>query len=437
VAALRSNPAEGSQTGEAPYLTIVAASRNDDHGLGMTRRMQTFVNALIAQCDRHRLQAELLLVDWNPPPDRPPLAEALEWPPSEGYCRVRVVQVPAALHSRLDHSDRLPLFQMIAKNVGIRRAESPFVLATNVDLLFSDGLMRFLARRKLDPAKVYRVDRFDISEAIDPEWPVEQQLEYCRANVIRINRRNGSLDVRTGDFYAIYRGARWIAALPWVFGSAGSLAIAVYRRVYAAVYWFVAGFNDPRKVPGRIKRRLGRLARRLAGKPVPARETGRALGGGGSARERLGRLREDWIAEKARVRLHTNASGDFTLMSKQAWLRSGGYAELEMYSMHIDGLQLYQARYSGTSEKFLRYPIYHIEHQAGFKPEPDGARRLVQRLESAAIPQVSNEQLSAWILEMYLTQKPIEFNQSDWGFADEDLPEGTVHLDRAAPRRQS
>src|SRR5437588_6769749 len=101
-----------------PYLSVVVTSRNDDHGQSLLRRMQTFVNALIGQCKRHGLPAELLLVEWNPPADRPRLAEALRWPADTGPCRVRLIEVPPGLHRRFQHSEALPLFQMIGKNVG-------------------------------------------------------------------------------------------------------------------------------------------------------------------------------------------------------------------------------------------------------------------------------------------------------------------------------
>ena len=63
-----------------PYLSVVVTSRNDDHGASLLRRMQTFVNAFIGQCQRHHLEAELVLVEWNPPPDRPRFINALQWP---------------------------------------------------------------------------------------------------------------------------------------------------------------------------------------------------------------------------------------------------------------------------------------------------------------------------------------------------------------------
>ena len=63
----------------SPYLSVVATARNDDHGANLLRRVQTFLNALIAQTERRKLPLELVLVDWNPPAGRPPLAEVLQW----------------------------------------------------------------------------------------------------------------------------------------------------------------------------------------------------------------------------------------------------------------------------------------------------------------------------------------------------------------------
>src|SRR5881227_2143419 len=104
----------------APYLSIVATTRNDDHGVGQLARTQKFLDALAAQCERHGLDAELVLVEWNPPPDRPGLRDVLRWPAPGDHFEARIVEVPASIHDRLEYSDRLPLFQMIAKNVGIR-----------------------------------------------------------------------------------------------------------------------------------------------------------------------------------------------------------------------------------------------------------------------------------------------------------------------------
>src|SRR5262245_55241701 len=113
---------------EVPHLSVVAVSRNDDHGGDLQGRMQQFVNGFIAQCRKHRLNAELILVEWNPPVERPPLEDSLEWPADFGPAHVRVVTVPPELHASLRHARALALFQMIGKNVGIRRTRGRYVL---------------------------------------------------------------------------------------------------------------------------------------------------------------------------------------------------------------------------------------------------------------------------------------------------------------------
>lgn len=421
-----------------PYLSVIATARNDDHGGNPLYRTQLFVNGLVAQCDRYEVPAELVLVEWNPPADRPRLAEVLEWPASE-WCDVRIIEVPHELHSTLEHSDRLPLFQMIGKNVGIRRARGEFVLATNIDILFSNELMELIASRELDPARVYRVDRVDVPAEIDPEWSMDEQLDFCRRRAIRVNKYDMTIDLLTGKKYRIYKDVPMILrALPESLLARTHLVRYLLWRVYAFLYWIVAGFNDPKRVPERVRRRLRRLAMLVANDPEVAPDAAAAVASARTlwrlpklalhvirlALHDVRRRSRDFLAavewERSRLRLHTNASGDFTLMSQDAWNRAGGYAEFEMYSMHIDGLVLYQARYAGILERRLPHAVYHIEHGGGFKPE---SRDLTERLEQAAIPQISNDQLMTWIYEMYKTNRPIPFNDDDWGFAGETLPE--------------
>jgi hypothetical protein len=481
---------------EQPYLSVVASTRNDDHGGNPLYRTQLFVNGLLAQCDRHKVPAELILVEWNPPADRPRMAQALTWPETEGWCDVRIIEVPHEAHRRLEHSDRLPLFQMIAKNVAIRRARGEFVAATNIDILLSDELMEFIAARKLRHGRMYRVDRYDVPAEIDPDWDMAAQLRFCRESAIRINRREGTLELRTGRYFGIYpmhtpsawlrntrRGRRVAASrLGRMLGlqrlatpsarpdgpvgrvwnsdlAARARRTGVVRgvwtttrivrficwRIYAFFYWLIAGFNDPRKVPDRVRRRLRRPVAALAASEVAttdgaAADDGAQAEGGGPApasgpvgglagacaalvRRKIRSLHEMWEIEQARIRLHTNASGDFTLLARDDWERTGGYAEFEMYSMHIDGLLLYSGHYLGLHEQYLPFPTYHIEHGGGFRPEVEGSEALYTILEERAIPKTSDEQLMGYIREMYRTGRPIEFNRPDWGFVGETFPE--------------
>ncbi len=186
-----------------PYLSIVVTSRNDDHGGDLLRRMQTFLNALVGQTKRHGLPVELLLVEWNRPPEKPPLGMALEWPEDFGPFSARIIQVPLEVHQRYRHADALPLYQMIAKNAGIRRAQGDFILATNIDILFSDELFRFLSGRKLEPGKMYRIDRYDIDSNVPADAAVDAQLEYAKNHLLRINTREGTFGLTPDGFRAL------------------------------------------------------------------------------------------------------------------------------------------------------------------------------------------------------------------------------------------
>src|SRR6185295_19067622 len=177
-----------------PYLSVVVASRNDTQGGDPLARLQTLVNTLNAQCGRYGLDAELIVVDWNPPADRPRLRDAVRTP-SPGGLALRFIEVPPAVHSAIPFSDGLPLFQMIAKNAGIRRARGRFVVSTNIDIVLSNELVQFLAERRLQPGRMYRVDRHDIDNTIPVEAPLEEQMAFCATRQIRVHGPEGTYAV--------------------------------------------------------------------------------------------------------------------------------------------------------------------------------------------------------------------------------------------------
>ncbi len=178
-----------------PYLSLVVATRNDDHGGNLLGRTQIFLDGWLTHARRYNIPSELIFVEWNPPADRPPLAEALKWPADFGPCAVRIIEVPADVHQRYQHAAGLPLYQMIGKNVGIRRARGRFVLATNIDILFSNELAAFLGAQQLQANRLYRVDRFDAMSDVPPGVPLDEQLAYCSTHLIRVNRREGTFEV--------------------------------------------------------------------------------------------------------------------------------------------------------------------------------------------------------------------------------------------------
>lgn len=163
---------------EHPYLSVVVVARNDDYGGMFLDRMQAFINNLGELAGRHRLDMELIVVEWNPPEDQDRLRGVLSWPAFLNE-RTRFLTVSRQVHEQFSNADRIPVFEYIGKNAGIRRARGRFVLATNPDLLYSDELIGFFAAERLSEDSFYRVDRYDV-QRVPADLSVDEQLRLCR-----------------------------------------------------------------------------------------------------------------------------------------------------------------------------------------------------------------------------------------------------------------
>lgn len=344
----------------------MAASRNDDHGGDPLIRTQLFISSFARQCERHRLPAEVIIVDWNPVADRPGLAAVLHLPPDTALCTARVITVPGVLHDRLKYADKIPFFQMIAKNAGIRRAKGQFVLATNIDILFSDELVRFIALQRLDPTKQYRVDRYDIKNGLAGGASLDEVLDYAWNNPIRANRR--------------------------------LFPRRLVRQLYGEALFKKVCVPDPE------------LSTNTSGVSV-VQEDG------------VWQIRPDRHVDMHL--LHTNACGDFTLLSREGWHAIRGYPEFEAFSFNIDSMGLLAAHYAGYEEVSLLPPCvcFHIEHGLGSGWTPEGEKKLFTRLRDAGVLNPEWPVLAPLVDEMRAKSKNLEFNHAGWGLSDIELPE--------------
>lgn len=348
------------------YISVVAASRNDNHGGDPLIRTQIFINNFTRQCEKYRLPAELIIVDWNPVSGRPGLATVLQLPSEVTYVQSRVITVPPPLHHRLKYAEQLPFFQMIAKNVGIRRAKGKFVLSTNIDILFSDELFQFIARQRLDPKKQYRVDRYDIQSGLTQESTLEEALDYAWSYPIRTHRR--------------YHPESLVQHL---YGN------EVFKK----------SCNPGPRFQGKY--------------------------------ERVEVVQEDevWQVRPERsvnmTHLHTNACGDFTLLSREGWFEVRGYPEFEAFSFNIDSMGIVAAHYAGYEEVSLLPPCvcFHIEHGIGSGWTPEGEKLLFNRLEKTGTLNPEWPVLMPLVEEMQNQGTHLEFNHANWGLAEFELPE--------------
>lgn len=131
------------------------------------------------------------------------------------------------------------------------------------------------------------------------------------------------------------------------------------------------------------------------------------------------------------MKIHSNACGDFTLLSKKDWDLLRGYVEWPIYSFHIDSILMYQGILGPLKQVNFgsRKPIYHIEHQIGSGYTPEGVNHLFERLEKAGIPYLSDEELFSLAIDAYDESKKnniLQLQTEDWGLPDQNLPEYVI-----------
>lgn len=336
---------------EKPYLTIVATTRNDNHGGDLIKRTEAFMQSIYHQAAKWNVSVELIIVEWNPPADKPLLHSVLPKPPKGCPVILKYVVVPETVHRQYKSSVSIPLYQMIAKNVGIRRATGNFILCTNIDIVFSDELFKHLKTQTLKKGVFYRTNRCDVPKETMQYTDFDKQLQYAAGNIIsRLGKTGGHETLQLPG---------WAYAFPRLVYALNALALQVWKR-----------FN-PGKYPHFI--------------------------------------------------LDFMACGDFTLMSKEDWLRIEGYAELDMYSIHIDSLALWSAVADGMQQSIFPYGacIYHIYHEDGW--ESDNVIKTIRFLENK--PCLDYSLVYKAGMQAIEKNQHIQLNKPDWGFAEHRFEE--------------
>ena len=379
-------------------LSVIATSRNDDHGGHLLERMQWFVDGIVWNAERRDVSVELILVEWNPPADRPPLLEVLRWPAASSPVKARILTVPREEHRRLLPDGGVPMLQMIAKNVGIRRARGENVLATNIDILLSPELFD-LAISRIGEGTVWRADRVDVHFPFaDGTRNVDQALAQCEAHPIRFERRDGIYYPGRGRVLPIYQGV-------------GDFLLWQGARVPSRV---AAGL---RSAGGAARATEPRLPRHL---PASLR-SGRAL--------------LDWTVDRVTAladlaslpKLHVNACGDFTLLARTDWLEARGYPALIAYSMHLDTIFLHQMHANGLRFVDVERPAvtYHLEHAEGSGWTPEGQAALFSSVARSGTATIGSRALRAEKRRLHRQRGKarVFYNDADWGLASADIAE--------------
>ena len=188
----------------SPYLSIVGWARNDGYTENYVARIERAIGLLARQLDCARIDSEIVLVEWNPPSDRPLLADSFSSFGSLSHVTIRVIVVERRFHVGWLGWQKRGMHGSNAANVGIRRARGRFVTPKAIDTFYSESLLEQIAQQDLDEQAVYRCDRWD-ARMVDETWinlPDDALLQKLARNVeIRHVRLQHSVDWKIRDLH--------------------------------------------------------------------------------------------------------------------------------------------------------------------------------------------------------------------------------------------
>ena len=133
-------------------LSIILIGRNDTYGGDFVGRLNRSLESL---APLRSAEVEIILVEWNPLMNHPPLSWVIE------YGAIRIITVSAAIHNSLPGAELFPVFEYRAKNVGIRRARGDWILCLNSDIILTEQMRERLSEQ-FDHNCVYRAMRHDM-----------------------------------------------------------------------------------------------------------------------------------------------------------------------------------------------------------------------------------------------------------------------------------
>lgn len=168
-----------------PRFAAVTVGRNDDY-------MPDFRQRLLATIDWNikYLISEFVFVEWNPPGDRELLSIEL----TKKFDCLRAYVVPAEIHERMCENPNVELLEYHAKNVGIRRAQSPWIISTNADAAVGLDSVNTLLNSELNTDVLWTAERWDIP------WRENVQTEIGLFDSLRYRRLIPYERLGTGEF---------------------------------------------------------------------------------------------------------------------------------------------------------------------------------------------------------------------------------------------
>ena len=320
-----------------PYISILVVVRCDDWGgKSLIPRYQGMINYLYRCQKKYPNLFELCLCEYNPV-KKPIFRKIIQIPYDMKY---KFWIISKEIHKKLnlqkDFNAIFPLNFMIQKCCG------EFILPTSQDFYFSENLLNYLYKRKLDKKKFYRIDKVDFHNK-DPEKLSKKNQKiidnYVKKNAKQIHIRH---DYRFKKItYSLEKNMEiddWPRSKKNLFDNYSKNDEIIYcREKYNNFYY---------KIHNRLSI-WNFIEKILNNKQIPT-----------FIKNFINSLKLSYMKG-----LHTNGAGDFILAHRDSYIKIRGYYENEN-QMHLDTFIVAQLASSGlrqaifTGRKLL-YNTYH------------------------------------------------------------------------------
>jgi hypothetical protein len=369
--------------------SFIVASRNDNHGGNMRAKNIFFINRWLHSIKKYNLNCELIIVDWN---SKIPLRKIIKTSLSNKKETIKIIEVPARIHEKIKNSKKINFFQMIAKNVGARRANGKFLIFTNIDVIFSEKFFSYLKNNTIKNETIYRTNRHDVNLKNLKKYLISEDIiEKLTTHIQKINY---TYDIKKNK--KIYLRKTFINLLIQL----GRNALHISLLIYISFIDFLA--NLIKLKTSNIK--LLKLKKIILNNLKLFKDM-----------FNINNLKT--LFDK---KLHTNACGDFTMIDKKSFYKMNGYNEFEGFSWHIDSLLLFKAYYYFKLNFInLKFPIYHINHEPG-KTYSENKKISIKKIKRIKLDFITDEKLLN-LIKNYRLKKLDNNDKKNWGLAKEKL----------------
>jgi hypothetical protein len=181
-----------------PSIAAVTVGRNDDYMPDFYQRLQSTIEWNTRQLSLK----EYIFVEWNPPAGR----KLLSFDLVKQFNHVRAYVVPPEAHYALSKNPNISLMEYHAKNVGIYRATSDWIIATNADAAF--GLDTVFSTLYVWP----RPDVIMTAQRVEIDWRGPGHMNIKYSDCLRYKKLGTYIQLGSGEFLLaskeLWRAAR-------------------------------------------------------------------------------------------------------------------------------------------------------------------------------------------------------------------------------------